>query len=277
MKRKSVWYEENKDIILDKYYCGNRIEDICVELNCNKSMIYRKFKEWNIERRKKICSSTRCNAKYYFDYQYFNEINNEHKAYWLGFMLADGFVNEREISFCLKDDDKYLVELFKQDLKAEHPIKYNQYNYPFLTIVSVDMCRTLYSYGFHNNKSYHVDIEKVVKNVPNELEHHFIRGMFDGDGCIKYYNYDYFKKPQYHFGYTGTMDVCNYIKDKLDIKTKLLFEGNVTYTARTRDPKLINKIFEYLYKDATIYMNRKYETFKQIQMMTFNDYNKAIS
>lgn len=38
-----------------------------------------------------------------------------------------------------------------------------------------------------------------------------------------------------------------------------------------------NEIFEYLYKDATIYMDRKYKTFNEIKMMTFNDYNKAIS
>ena len=101
--------------------------------------------------------------------------------------------------------------------------------------------------------------------------------MFDGDGSIRYYKYDYLKTPLLHFGYTGLKNVCVYIKDKLNLDRKLIYEGNVTYTLVTRNYKMINAIFEYLYKNSTIYLDRKYKTFKEIQMMTFNDYNKAIS
>ena len=79
------------------------------------------------------------------------------------------------------------------------------------------------------------------------------------------------------FGYTGLKNVCEYIKDKLNIKRELVHEGNVTYTVISRNHKNINNIYNYLYKDATIYLSRKHETFLKIQMMTFNDYNKAIS
>ena len=48
------WYDENKDIILKLYYSGKRVSDICNELECNKSMIYRKFNEWEIKRRENI-------------------------------------------------------------------------------------------------------------------------------------------------------------------------------------------------------------------------------
>ena len=62
-----------------------------------------------------------------------------------------------------------------------------------------------------------------------------------------------------------------------NITRKLVKESDITYTLITRDPKEIIRIFHYLYKDATIYMDRKYKTFKEIETMTFNDYNKAIS
>ena len=277
MSRSSEWYNEHKDLILEKYYNGESVQEICDELQCGRSLIFRKLKEWNIEKREKVVLKKRCNAIYNFYYHYFDQINDEHKAYWLGFMLADGFVNDKGISFLLKKEDQYLVELFKDDLKAEHPIKHDRYGNPFLNIKSVDLSRVLYSYGFTNHKSQYIDIEAVASNVPVDLEHHFIRGMCDGDGCIKYYRYDYLVKPQYHFGYTGTKDVCDYISSKLNITTKMQFEGNLTYTTKTRHPKLINEIFAYLYKDATIYMKRKYDTFNEIQMMTFNDYNQAVS
>lgn len=259
------------------YYSGENIVDICDNLKCNKSMIYRKFNEWNINRRKRIKTKERCNAIYSVDYTYFDKIDCEHKAYWLGMMVSDGFVNEKEISLCLKKDDVELIETFKSDLKSNHPIKINKDGNPVLTIVCKHICDTLKSYGFHNRKSWDLNIDNILKNISPEYESHFIRGLFDGDGSIKYYKYTYINNIQFHFGYTGLKNVCEYIKNKLMIDRKLVYEGNVTYTLVTRDISKIIDISNYLYKDATIYLNRKYNTFKEIQMMTFNDYNKAIS
>ena len=275
--RTREWYDENKDIIMQMYYSGKKIQDICNELECNKSMIYRKFNEWNIQRRNRIKSNERCNAIYDVDSHYFEDIDSEHKVYWLGFMVSDGFVNKKEISFCLKKDDIEAIKNFKNDLKSTHPIKFNKDGNPFITIVCKNLCESLYSYGLHNRKSWDFDINNIVNKIPKEYEHHFIRGLFDGDGSIGYYNYPYLNKPQFHFGYTGLKNVCEYIQNKLGIKRNLVYEGNVTYTLVTRNPIDINNIFDYLYKDATIYLSRKYETFLKIQMMTFNDYNKAIS
>lgn len=275
--RENKWYDDNKDMIMELYYSGKKIPDICEELVCNKSMIYRKFNEWNIKRRKRIKSTERCNAIYNVDSHYFDSIDCEHKAYWLGFMVSDGFVNEKEISFCLKKDDIEAIESFRNDLKSNHLIKFNKDGNPFITIVCKNLCDSLHSYGLHNRKSWDFDIEAIVNKLPKEYEHHFIRGLFDGDGSIKYYDYPYLKKTQFHFGYTGLKNVCEYIKNKLNIQRELIHEGNTTYTLVSRNFKNINDIYNYLYKDATIYLSRKHETFLKIQMMTFNDYNKAIS
>lgn len=275
--RTDNWYNENKEIILKNYYNGKRIEDICTEMICNKSKLYRKFKEWDIQKRKRISTNLRHNAKYEIDYNYFKIIDNEHKAYWLGFLLADGFVNQKEISFCLQKQDEKMIELFRKDLKSNHPIKYNKDNNPYITIVCKSICEDLINKGLHNRKSWSIEFDKVISFVPKNFLNHFIRGMFDGDGCIKYYNYDYLSKPQFHFGYTGVKNVCDYLKNLFNIKRELFRESDITFTLVTRDPNKINEIFDYLYKDSTIYMNRKYETFNAIKMMTFNDYNKAIS
>lgn len=276
MKRNDEWYEANKDMILKLYNDNITIENICKALSCNKTMLYRKFNQWEIKRRSKIKPKERCNAKYNIDINYFDIIDNEHKAYWLGFMLADGFVNEKEISLCLQKRDENVIIKFLNDLKSTHKIKYNKDNNPYICIVCKHICDSLMDKGFHNRKSWYVDFERIISFVPKKLQNHFIRGMFDGDGCIKYYEYDYAKLPQFHFGYTGVKNICEYLQSLFDIKRKLVFEGNKTYTIVTRDKNKILEIYNYLYKDATIYMDRKFETFDAIKMMTFNDYNKAI-
>ena len=189
--KNNEWYENNKEKILEKYYNNKTVREISQELNCNYSMIYRKFNEWNIERRQKKKSPKRCNAFYKLNYNYFNIIDTEHKAYWIGFLLADGFVNKKEVSFCLQKNDIKMIELFLNDLDSNCPIKYNKDNNPFVTITSKDLSNSLIEKGFHNRKSWSFDLDLLLSYIPKELENHFIRGMFDGDGSIKYYKYNY--------------------------------------------------------------------------------------
>lgn len=277
MKRKGVWYDENKDIIMEKYHNNERVEDIAIELQCSRYMLYQKFNEWNISRRNKIKAKPRSNAIYTINYEYFKKIDTEHKAYWYGFLLADGYVNERELSLCVKNTDIDIIQIFAEDIETDVPIKYDKYGNPFITIVCKELSKSLLDKGFHNRKSWSIDFDYIKSFVPDELFNHFIRGMFDGDGCLKYYSYPYLKKPQLHFGYTGVKNVCEFIKDFFDINRDLIFEGNVTYTVVSRDPNKIIEICTYLYNNSTIYLKRKYEIYNKIKMMTFNDYNKAVS
>ena len=273
---KKTEYEIKKDILINAYYNEPlSLKQIAEKYDCK----YQTLKDyyynvWKCTNRPKIAKRPlRYNAKYFIDIDYFGVIDNEHKAYWLGMFVADGFVNDREISLCLQKQDIKLIEQFKLDLKSDHPIKYNKDGNPFISIACKPICDSLITKGFHNRKSYNLDIEYISSFVPDNLINHFIRGMFDGDGCIKCYKYDYLKKPQYHFGYTGLENVRQYI----NISRKLIKETDITYTLVTRNPKEIIQIYNYLYKNATIYMERKYNTFKEIETMTFNDYNKAIS
>ena len=277
MKRKGVWYDENKDIIMEKYHNNERVEDIAIELRCSRYMLYQKFNEWNISRRNKIKAKPRSNAIYTINYEYFKKIDTEHKAYWYGFLLADGYVNERELSLCVKNTDIDIIQIFAEDIETDVPIKYDKYGNPFITIVCKELSKSLLDKGFHNRKSWSIDFDYIKSFVPDELFNHFIRGMFDGDGCLKYYSYPYLKKPQLHFGYTGVKNVCEFIKDFFDINRDLIFEGNVTYTVVSRDPNKIIEICTHLYNNSTIYLRRKYEIYNKIKMMTFNDYNKAVS
>lgn len=265
IKRNNQWYENNKERILNLYYNSNKsIQSICDELICGRSKLINKIKEWGVPKRPRIKYETRYNALYDVDYKYFDKIDDEHKSYWLGFLLADGYVNDRYIMFCLNIKDIKSVKELKNDLKAEHPIYYNKDGNPSISIPCKRLCSVLQSYGFHHHKSQHFDMDKILKAIPENLEHHFIRGMFDGDGSVKYYKYDYQKVPFYHFGYTGLKNVCDYVAEKLGLDTIVRERDTNVFTVKSKNPHKIIEIYNYLYKDATIYMQRKYDTFQEI-------------
>lgn len=91
--------------------------------------------------------------------------------------------------------------------------------------------------------------------------------MFDGDGCIGYYKYNYNKKHSFHFGYTGLLEVVTFIQNFFDIHTKLVQETNIVYTGTTKNIHKIIDIKHLMYHDAHIYMNRKYDTFCKIEQI----------
>lgn len=253
------FWDNEKEKILNLYLTeGQSCEKIGKLYGCYGSTIINHLKRWGVEIRKR-----RANALYKTDINYFNKIDTEEKAYWIGLLLADGHLSkDGTLMLCMKDLD--VIEKFKASLKSEHPIKYDRYNNPSISIKCKEYNEDLKKIGFHNRKSYFIDLDKILSHIPKELTRHFIRGYFDGDGSIRIYNYDYLKKPQYHFGVTGLKEVCEFIQNYLGIERKLVQESEITYTCVTRDLNKIKEIYEILYKDATICMDRKYETFNKI-------------
>lgn len=250
--------------------CNYSASQIGKIYNCWGSTISYKLKEWGIQRHE------RANSIYDLDAHYFDIIDNEHKAYWYGFLFADGHVNTNGISLTLQKRDLNTLELFAKDLQTNIPIRYNKDDNPGICIGCKIMANALLKKGFNHQKSYSADIKEIVSHVPDDLIHHMIRGMVDGDGCVGIYNYNYLKRPQCHFGYTGLLNVCEFIGEVLDIHNKIIKESEHAYTIKTRNIDTINKIYKYLYRDATIYMNRKFDKFKEIELITFNDYNNGI-
>lgn len=260
-----------KDEIVCKYTdLGISASQIAKEYDCAGSTISYKLKEWNVP------VHVRPNKIYDIDENYFNVIDSEHKAYWYGFLIADWHVNNKQLSLVLQKRDIDMIEKFVSDLQTNIPIRYDSHGNPGISICCKMMCDSLLEKGFNHRKSYEMNIYQITSYVPETLINHMIRGMVDGDGCVGIYNYEYLKKPQCHFGYTGLYNTCEYIGNILGIHTKIIQESEFAYSIKTRDKNLICHIFEYLYDNATIYMNRKYDKFNQIKLITFNDYNGGI-
>lgn len=122
------------------------------------------------------------NRKYFFRENYFENIDSEDKAYWLGFIWADGYLSKDslEIEIHIKDKD-HLVE-FQEDLCDNHKLydRERQTTHSCrLTLGSQKLISDLVNLGYKN--------KLVPINLPEQLERHFIRGLFDGDGSVGFY------------------------------------------------------------------------------------------
>lgn len=219
-------------------------------------------------------------VRYELDNTYFEKIDTEGKAYWLGFLYADGCINENdsrgyikamtlELGLCRKDKE-HLVKL-NNSLKSNNKIKdyivAGKYESSKLVISNTKMCRDLIDKGCVPRKSLVLEFPSC-DIVPSELIRHFIRGYFDGDGCISHAVNA--KTPFYVFGFVGTRSLLESIqiilyKDAGLTKTKLSQkQGQEAYQIMKGGRNNCKIMFDYLYKDSTIYLDRKYDKFIKI-------------
>lgn len=216
------------------------------------------------------------NKKYEYDDNFFKTIDTEEKAYWLGFLYADGCVSEVRkkskiksyiLSMNLAVKDKPHLNKFINSIKSNIPIKENivklngkEYKAVRINLCSTQICKDLINKKCVPRKS--LILEYPSNNiVPENLIKHFIRGYFDGDGCI------YFDKNKPQSGakiiIVGTLDmingICKEIYDNnININPAITTKGNA-YQLYIYNLDNIIKIYDYFYKNSTIFLDRKYE------------------
>lgn len=210
-----------------------------------------------------------------FDDTMFDSIDTEEKAYWLGFLYADGYINSSPIDtpkraaysvsldLSIKDFDH--VQKFANFLKSRRPVK-DEITRARFSVNSKNFWTVLNDYGCTPRKSLTLKFPKknVFKNNSmsrKELIRHFIRGYFDGDGCITYKRENYptislISTDQFLMGIQNVLNTHKtlYLNSKNNDITKVLkFNGEEAY-----------KILNYLYNNCNIYLQRKYDKYKDI-------------
>jgi len=122
--------------------------------------------------------------KYSFNNHYFNKIDNQDKAYWFGFLMADGYnyCKKGVVKFFLQEKDKYLIEKFKESIESDHNIIFIDYknkkgkehwsNQYGICICSRYLSNVLKEHGITQNKSINAKLNIKIKN---DLIRHFIR------------------------------------------------------------------------------------------------------
>lgn len=223
-------------------------------------------------------------SKYYYNKDFFETIDTEEKAYWLGFLYADGCIVEQyknnrlksmhlEIGLCKKDENH--LHKFLNSIESNVEIKYKTnklngklYESCRVAICCTKMCRDLIDKGCTPRKSLTLKFPNV-DIVNANLIKHFIRGYFDGDGCISIR-----KNGTLELNFVGTLDMLDRISnvllsEKIIFKTPYKIQSGNAFQIFIYGADAIERFYKYLYKDAIIFLDRKKDKFVEF----YKDYN----
>ncbi len=214
------------------------------------------------------------NRQYQLNESFFDKIDTEAKAYWLGFITADGAIDDSRLKFCLSERDQSHLEKFTRVLESTHPVRIVEYrNYGVskkrtdLNIGSTRLVGALNNLGIFEKKTFSV---KPCKSVPFDLEHHYWRGVFDGDGCIasSVGKGENDTARVFAIGIVGNLYIVNgfasFVRKHILTQSSVNPIGKV-YRFNVKGVSRPKQVVELLYKDATIYLDRKYD--KAIELM----------
>lgn len=220
---------------------------------------------------------------------FFEEIDSEIKAYLLGYFAADGTVSKTNyISVVATIEDRCAVDLMKEFISPNSNLYYrhvtkgaiNRKPQISLHITSSKLKEDLAKYKIINNKTKN---GFSMELVPEELQHHYIRGYFDGDGSIYYGVSQNRNKVCVNFT-NATREIFDefilyFNKRNIDFKfeTKISVKKNIYYVIAIYNKKDIKSFSEIIYKDANYFFQRKYDKFTFVNTVLTRGYKKPLT
>lgn len=208
-----------------------------------------------------------------FDNTVFDSIDNEEKAYWLGFIFADGYISSTNNTFeiSLKGSDKEHLDKFNKFMKHKdrNHVKLGKakcgeviYERCRWFVTDKHLWNTLNSYGCTPNKSTILQFPLITIFKYDHLVRHFIRGYFDGDGCFSRHLHKTIVSP--HVELLGTPEFLNMIEKYSNIFGKRgkdkRWKNNTEYVDFSLKEGVA--FINYIYKDSKIYLDRKYKLYQ---------------
>jgi len=239
----------NKEWLFDQYCNKKRkLEDISEECDTSRGTVM----HWV----KKYCFKRRRLSSYSVNESYFNNIDTQEKAYWLGFLAADGCVlnrtGKRMLLVSLAKKDENHLALLSRCLGSSKPMYHCKNGSVQMCICSVVMAQDLVNHGIVERKSL------ILKspNITQELIRHWIRGYFDGDGSVGKDRHNNLRGDV-----VGTLEVMNFIKSNCDAFCGPYKKVNV-YALCFGGNNKARTLYDYLYHNSNICLGRKKQIFE---------------
>lgn len=273
-----------KEILLVAYADLRSITLIAKKFGITRQTAARHLDEYGVEHSLK--TKYKCNESFF-------ATDTEQSFYLAGFIGADGCIKHKAgaknietniLSIGLSNKDRDFLVMLRDLLGAENPIKdfdvkSSKYNPKWkdtkkseFTITSRQLCSDLARFNITERKSLTLEFPEWMKD--HSLRHHFIRGYNDGDGSFYSAVSKTKKVKQVFFSLRGTPKFLTSLRSVfekdlgLEERTKEIRTNNNCGVLEYGGNRLVKKIAEYLYKDATICLERKKEA-----AFAFKDYD----
>lgn len=266
----------NKEWI-DEKYNGQHLSlvDIAKLINCTEDTIGLAMRKFGLE----IKRDRRGNAiKHNVNENIFHIIDTPEKAYWLGYITADGCISDdkkrrksgytyhyHRLTFCISKKDRYILESFRyfisgEDIKIQDNTVHafgKEYEQSSMKVSSKTITDDLMKHGIMPRKSGN---EKPPIGLPDYLVRHFIRGEFDGDGSVSISS-----KNLLRITIVGSKNLMEWIKQQFgygsirkDLKSPMLYEFQLYEQSE------VLRFYKWLYDGATMYLPRKKAVFDSV-------------
>lgn len=230
------------------------------------------------------------NRRYNVNHSYFKVIDTEEKAYWLGFLFADGCVRKTKsgsqlvLKLSIKDEEH--LKLFKKNIESEHKIVYEESrvitknnvlsvsNNCSLRVNSNELVGNLINQGCVPRKTFTIERPKI----DDDLMRHFIRGFYDGDG-----NFFYSEKTKM----SVMTIVCASDKFReflIEVMSSISGIGKIHLDTEKYTIKLVNiegimNFLSYIYDNSGIELKRKkeyYEKYREYRESVESNYKRGL-
>jgi lambda repressor-like predicted transcriptional regulator/Mor family transcriptional regulator len=261
-----------EQVICERYLGGESTGTLSADYKVTRHTIWRVLKRNGVE----IRPVKETGSKYHCDHEFFDVIDSEEKAYWLGFIAADGNVREDRLAISLAPIDQEHLYRLKYSLKSTHPVSeytsYSKYHErdtttAVLNIGSAKLARGLAAHGVHPRKTLTV---AWPTHLEEHLLRHYLRGIVDGDGSLwaRTSPNAITGKLETSYGFSLTSNSTlltgcqEYLIRSCQLgRTKLYHKKGTNpdiVTLRYGGRRQVERIFRLMYDDASIFLLRKY-------------------
>lgn len=202
-----------------------------------------------------------------YNENYFENIDTEDKAYFLGLIYSDGcIINNQDdyrykLTLKLHNKDKDILLEFIKYVEGEMDVWFHgQREMCEVSLSGKKIVNDLIDKGAHPKKTFNLNYPVLNEN----LERHFLRGYFDGDGCVRINTdkRDGSKRGDLRF-VGGSVEMLKTINQRMSD----LFGTNLNklYGPKNKNYKFIGwagmkdieRIYEGFYTDTNLFLNRK--------------------
>ncbi len=209
---KHKWSKDEINFLINEYPLNNRY--YCSDvLEIPVEQIVYKIRKLKLKKEKSLKFSE------------FEKIENSYVAYILGFMWADGHINN--------DGRHFNIGGIKEDIEEIEPLFYKLGNWSKsiqdrtkngwkTAVYLIGSNKEIYNFLLENDYKIksQASADKILSKIPDDLKHYFFRGLIDGDGCF------------YHKGYTRQFALTSSYEQNWDYFEILCKSLQIKYTIK---------------------------------------------
>jgi intein/homing endonuclease len=205
--------------------------------------------------------------KYPINKDFFQKWTQE-MAYILGFIAADGNISKhgRAHMIQLASDDKDIIYKIRKAIKSKASILQRKRCNGKISYQLRFSDQTIFNDLLRLNITTRKSQNITPPEIPSKYVRHYLRGFFDGDGTV----YSTKKAPLVTTWYTASEPMAKFIFSHItkvcpEFKGRILITPTPTGTSKYYSITLCKRdsriMFQYLYKNASIYLDRKYKKY----------------